>query len=62
LLLINPASQKFGGFLSRYVPVGIPTAIGYIAAYLEKHNISCKVLDEEIIDIDPKILKEICMV
>ncbi len=31
MLLINPATEKFGGFLSRYVPVGIPVAIGYIA-------------------------------
>ena len=58
MLLINPASEKFGGFLARYVPVGIPTAIGYIAAYLEKHDIKCKVLDEEIIDITPTILKK----
>ena len=57
MLLINPASEKFGGFLSRYVPVGIPTAIGYIAAYLGKHNIPCKVLDEEIIDITLPLLK-----
>ena len=28
MLLINPASEKFGGFLSRFVPVGIPVAIG----------------------------------
>jgi|TARA_B100001964_G_scaffold3013_1_gene3382 radical SAM superfamily enzyme YgiQ (UPF0313 family) len=58
MLLINPASEKFGGFLSRYVPVGIPTAIGYIAAYLDKHNILCSVLDEEVIDITPKVLRD----
>lgn len=58
MLLINPATQKFGGFLSRYVPVGIPVAIGYIAAYLEKHNIPCRVIDEEIIDITPAVLRE----
>ncbi len=28
MLIINPAQEKFGGFLSRYVPVGIPVAIG----------------------------------
>ncbi len=58
MLLINPASEKFGGFLSRYVPVGIPTSLGYVAAYLEKHNIRCNVLDEEIIDITPSILRD----
>jgi anaerobic magnesium-protoporphyrin IX monomethyl ester cyclase len=58
VLLINPAANKFGGFLSRYVPVGIPVAIGYIAAYLEKHDIRCAVLDEEIIDITPSVLRE----
>lgn len=58
MLLINPATAKFGGFLSRYVPVGIPVAIGYIAAYLEKHDIRCRVIDEEIIDITPAVLRE----
>ncbi len=58
MLLINPATAKFGGFLSRYVPVGIPVAIGYIAAYLEKHDIRCRVIDEEIISITPAILRE----
>ena len=58
MLLINPASEKFGGFLFRYVPVGIPTSLGYVVAYLEKHNIRCNVLDEEIIDITPSILRE----
>ena len=58
MLLINPASEKFGGFLSRFVPVGIPVAIGYIAAYLDKHDIRCEVLDEETIDITPNVLRE----
>jgi anaerobic magnesium-protoporphyrin IX monomethyl ester cyclase len=58
LLLINPATAKFGGFLSRYVPVGIPVAIGYIAAYLEKNGIPCRVIDEELLDITPQVLRE----
>ncbi len=58
MLLINPAANKFGGFLSRYVPVGIPVAIGYIAAYLEQHDIRCAVLDEELLDITPAVLRE----
>lgn len=58
MLLINPAAAKFGGFLSRYVPVGIPVAIGFIAAYLEKHGIRCAVLDEEIETITPDILRK----
>lgn len=56
--LINPATEKFGGFLSRYVPVGIPVAIGCIAAYLEQRGIKCKVLDEELEDITPSLLWE----
>lgn len=59
MLLINPATEKFGGFLSRYVPVGIPVAIGYIAAYLMRHGIACRVIDEEIVDITPSVLREI---
>jgi anaerobic magnesium-protoporphyrin IX monomethyl ester cyclase len=58
MLLINPATEKFGGFLSRYVPVGIPVAIGYIAAYLERHDIRCRVIDEEIVDVTPTVLRE----
>ena len=51
MILINPALEKLGGFLSRYVPVGIPVAIGTVSAYLEKHGIKCNVLDEEIYDV-----------
>lgn len=58
MLLINPAAEKFGGFLSRYVPVGIPVGIGCIAAYLEKHGIRCAVVDEEIADLTPSLLRE----
>lgn len=58
MLLINPATEKFGGFLSRYIPVGIPVAIGCLSAYLEKHDIRCRVIDEEIIDITPSVLRE----
>ena len=58
MLFINPATEKFGGFLSRYVPVGIPVAIGYLAAYLERHGIRCKALDEEIFTITPSLLRE----
>ncbi|SVC02744.1 uncharacterized protein METZ01_LOCUS255598, partial [marine metagenome] len=58
MLLINPATHPFGGFLSRYVPVGIPVAIGMIAAYLERHGIRCNVHDEEIERVTPELLKE----
>ena len=58
MLFINPAAFNFGGFLSRYVPVGIPVAIGCLSAYLEKHDIRCKVLDEEITKITPDVLRE----
>ncbi len=58
MLLINPAQEKFGGFLSRYVPVGIPVAIGCIAAYLKKHGIAVNVVDDEITDITPSVLRE----
>ena len=58
MLFINPAAEKFGGFLSRFIPVGIPAAIGCISAYLEKHGIRCNVVDEEIVDITPSVLRE----
>ena len=59
MLLINPAQEKFGGFLSRYVPVGIPVAIGCLAAYLNKHGIKVKVVDEELTDITPSVLRQL---
>src|SRR3970282_2738307 len=58
MLLINPAQEKFGGFLSRYVPVGIPVSVGSIAAYLKKHGIAVNVVDDEITDITPSVLRE----
>ena len=58
MLLINPAIEKFGGILSRYVPVGIPVGIGTIAAYLDGKGIRCNVIDEEIHDITPATLRE----
>ncbi len=58
MLLINPAAEKFGGYLARYVPVGIPVSIGCLAAYMEKQDIECRVLDEEIVDITPQVLRE----
>ena len=59
MLFINPAQEKFGGFLSRYIPVGIPVAIGCLAAYLTKHGIKVRVVDEEIVDITPSVLREL---
>ena len=53
MLLINPATHPFGGFLSRYVPVGIPVSIGMISAYLEAQGIKCRVHDEEIEKLTP---------
>jgi anaerobic magnesium-protoporphyrin IX monomethyl ester cyclase len=58
VLLINPATHPFGGFLSRFVPVGIPVSIGMVSAYLEAHGINCKVHDEEITKLTPVLLEE----
>jgi radical SAM superfamily enzyme YgiQ (UPF0313 family) len=57
MLLINPASEKFGGFLSRYVPIGIPVAVGSLAGYLRAHGIRVNVLDEEVTDVTPESLR-----
>lgn len=56
MLLINPASEKFGGYLSRYVPIGIPVAVGSLAGYLRLHGIKANVLDEEVTDVTPESL------
>ena len=46
MLLINPATEQFGGFLSRYIPLGLPIAIGTLAGYLEKfgHQVNVFIL------------------
>jgi anaerobic magnesium-protoporphyrin IX monomethyl ester cyclase len=48
VLLINPASEQFGGVLSNYVPVGIPVPIGTLAAWLMKHGHKVQVADDEL--------------
>ncbi len=59
MLLINPCQEKFGGFLSRYMQVGIPVAIGIICAYMEKYGVKTKVFDEEIAELTPSILNDL---
>jgi len=60
MIFVNPAQEKFGGpLLSGYVPVSMPTAIGTISAYLEKHGISSVIIDDEIDKITQSILYEI---
>jgi hypothetical protein len=59
MLLIHPVKEKFGGFLSRYVPVGIPVALGCLSAYLTKHGIKTKVIDEELAEVTPSTLHEL---
>ncbi|MBT3515293.1 MAG: B12-binding domain-containing radical SAM protein [Flavobacteriaceae bacterium] len=55
MLLINPAYEHFGGMMSRYVPVGIPVALGVIAAYLKKWGVkNLQIVDEEIEEITPE--------
>ena len=56
MLFINPVGDKFGGFLSRYMQVGIPVGIGYLAAYLMKFGHACNVMDDE---VDNKISKPV---
>ena len=58
MLLINPATEQFGGILSRYVPVGIPVAIGTLAAYLKKAGHTVRVADDEIEKLNEENLQE----
>ena len=49
MLLINPAQEKFGGMLSRYIPLSIPVALGILASYLKSSGIdNIRIVDEEI--------------
>ncbi len=59
MLFINPAQENFGGMMSKYVPVGIPVAIGILAAYLKKWGVkNIKIVDEEIQKITPDNILE----
>ncbi len=59
MLFINPAQERFGGFLSRYIPVGIPVAIGSLAAVMKQAGIPVRVADDEIAEIDPARLRQL---
>jgi len=59
MIFINPAQEKFGGpLLSGYVPVSVPTSLGTISAYLEKHGINSIIIDDEMDKITQSILYE----
>jgi hypothetical protein len=60
MLFSNPASSEFGGFVSRYVPVGIPVGMGFIVAYLEKFGIACEILYEEIRVVTSDTIRQSC--
>ena len=47
MLLINPVGEKFGGFLAPYMVIGMPAAIGILAAYMGKHGHKVNVVDDE---------------
>lgn len=60
MILINSGSnraQKLGGF-SRYVPIGVPIGVGYLAAYLIKHNKTVKILDGEVNDVTEDVIAD----
>ena len=59
MLLINPATEQFGGFLSRYIPLGLPIAIGTLAGYLEKFGHQVNVFDDEIEKLDGNNVEKI---
>lgn len=59
MLLINPASEQFGGILSRYVPVGIPVPVGTLAAWMMKHGHTVAVADDELGKIDEAKVRDL---
>ena len=59
VLLLNPCSEQFGGVLARYMKVGIPVAVGVLAAYLKKYGFCLKVYDEETGLLDSNKLKNL---
>ena len=60
MIFINPAKENFGGpLLSGYVPVAVPTSLGTVSAYLEKHGISSIIIDDEMKRITQSMLNEV---
>jgi len=58
MLLINPSTEEFGGFIARYVPASVPEAIGLLAGYLSKFGYSVGIIDEEIETMSDSLLEE----
>src|SRR3989338_7320884 len=58
MLFINPADENFGGIMSRYIPVGVPVALGFLIAYLRKFGVSnIRMIDDEISEITKESLE-----
>lgn len=58
MVLINPRSTKFGIF-EKFVPLSVPIGIGYLAGSLIRQNKTVKIIDEHVVAINEKILKEV---
>lgn len=56
MLLINPTGERYGGTLSKFVPLSVPISVGCLAAQMRAHGHAVRVIDEELEPIDPNRL------
>ena len=59
IMLINPATEQFGGVFADYVPIGIPVATGTLAAYMMKFDYKVRIHDEEFGKINEENIESI---
>ncbi|MBF0285218.1 MAG: B12-binding domain-containing radical SAM protein [Magnetococcales bacterium] len=58
MIFINPAQERFGGILSRYVPIAVPISIGYLAGVVEALGEPVAILNDELESITPDHLRQ----
>jgi radical SAM superfamily enzyme YgiQ (UPF0313 family) len=58
MLLINPTNVDYGGAVSRFTPLMLPSSIGFLVAVLEERGYEARIWDEEIRKLDWDNLEE----
>ena len=52
LILVSPKNTQLGRF-KRFVPVSVPIGVGILAGFLRKHGFLARILDTDLVDINP---------
>lgn len=58
LILVSPINTQLGRF-KRFVPRSVPIGVGILAGFLKERGISTRIVDQELVDINPNTLGDI---